>query len=118
MCRCRSPDVCESVNDTGVVYQAQIVGHKSRVYPYRCRMKPVIQISYRLDPTLTVMLSLVRDNNVTHYSNIQSNSLKRIALGPVYEYPLVRVSIYPCFILYMVTEWDKTNDIHLSGLST
>ena len=80
MCRCRSPDVCESVNDTGVVYQAQIVGHKSRVYPYRCRMKPVIQISYRLDPTLTVMLSLVRDNNVTHYSNIQSNSLKRIAL--------------------------------------
>ena len=59
-CVCRSPDTCESaINDTGVVYQAQIVGHKSKFYPFRCRMKPVIQISYRLDPTLTVMLSLV-----------------------------------------------------------
>jgi len=59
---CRSPEVCESINDTGIIYQAQIVGHKSRFYPYRCRMKPVIQISYRLDPTLTVMLSLVCDD--------------------------------------------------------
>ena len=51
--------MCESVNDTGIIYHAQIVGHKSRYYPYRCRLKPVIQINYRLDPTLTVMLSLV-----------------------------------------------------------
>jgi len=59
---CRSPDMCESINDTGIIYQAQIVGHKSRFYPYRCRTRPFIQISYRLDPTLTVMLSLVRDD--------------------------------------------------------
>jgi len=59
---CRSPDMCESINDTGIIYQAQIVGHKSKFYPYRCHTKPVIQISYRLDPTLTVMLSLVRDD--------------------------------------------------------
>ena len=61
VCVYRSPETCESVNDTGVIYQAQIVGHKSRFFPYRCHMKPVIQISYRLDPTLTVMLSLVCD---------------------------------------------------------
>jgi len=29
-----------------------------------------------------------------------------------------RVSTYPCFILYTVSKRDKTNDIHLRGLST
>jgi len=67
VCVRRSPEVCESVNDTGIIYQAQIVGHKSKFYPYRCRMKPVIQISYRLDPTLTVMLSLVCYNTLSSY---------------------------------------------------
>jgi len=54
--------MCESENDTGVVYQAPIIasGHKSKFYPYRCHTKPMIHINYRLDPTLTVMLSLVR----------------------------------------------------------
>ena len=31
---------------------------------------------------------------------------------------LGRVSIYPCFILYIVSKRDQTNNIHLSGLST
>ena len=28
------------------------------------------------------------------------------------------VSTHPCFILYTVSKWDQTNDIHLSGLSS
>jgi len=47
---------------------------------------------------------------------IQSHSFKWIALGPDYEYPL-RGSTYPCFILYIVSKQDQTNDIHFSGLS-
>ena len=31
---------------------------------------------------------------------------------------LGRVSTFPCFILYIVSKQDQTNDIHLSGLST
>ena len=31
---------------------------------------------------------------------------------------LGRVSTYPCFILYIVSKWDQTIDIHLSGLCT
>ena len=28
------------------------------------------------------------------------------------------VPTYPCFILYIVSKWDQTNDIHLTRLST
>ena len=28
------------------------------------------------------------------------------------------VSTYACFVLYIVSKWDQTNDIHLSRLST
>ena len=50
---------------------------------------------------------------------LQSNPLTQ-ALGPDNEYAvhLGRVNNYPCFTLYIVSKWDQTNDIHLSGLST
>jgi len=46
--------------------------------------------------------------------NIQPNLL----MGPDYEHPLTHRSTYPCFILYIVSIQDQTNDLHLSGLST
>lgn len=55
----RSPAVCEVVNSTGVEYHANMRGHNHKVFPAPpCRSKPVIHIRYKLDPTLTVMLTL------------------------------------------------------------
>lgn len=56
----RSPAVCEIMNSTGVEYHAQMRGHHNpRSYSTRlCRAKPVIHINYKLDPTLTVLLTL------------------------------------------------------------
>lgn len=55
----RSPAVCEALNSTGVEYHANMRGRNSRDYATRpCRSKPVVHIKYRLDPTLTVLLTL------------------------------------------------------------
>ena len=52
------------------------------------------------------------------FSHSPSNPLMWIALGPDYEIHSDRVPTYPCFILYILSKLDLTNDIHLSRLST
>lgn len=57
----RKPSACYGVNETGVEYHARMIGRNtvlSDSYVW-CRNKPLINVRYNLDPTLTVMLSLV-----------------------------------------------------------
>lgn len=57
----RSPEVCESINETitGIEYHAQMKAHKPKVYStYYCRSRPVIKANYKLNPGLTVWLTL------------------------------------------------------------
>jgi len=46
------------------------------------------------------------------------NLLKWMALDMIMSIHSVRLSTYPCFILYSMSKWDQANDVHLSGLST
>jgi len=54
-------------------------------------------------------IKVARMSEYVHWQ-LQPNPLKWIAMGPDYE--------YPCFILYIVSKQNQTNDIHLSRLST
>ncbi|KAI0222843.1 Transmembrane protein 219 [Lamellibrachia satsuma] len=62
-----SPDRCENVNDTmsNVDYSARIVAQQRRSHytTYYCRARPFIRVHYKLDPTLTVWLTL-RDRSM------------------------------------------------------
>jgi len=58
----RHPQSCESLNDTGVEYHASILGHRATFLGSAaerdCKARTLIKINYKLDPTLTVLLSL------------------------------------------------------------
>ncbi|KAK2193500.1 hypothetical protein NP493_12g09000 [Ridgeia piscesae] len=61
-----SPDRCESLNGSlGNDYTARIVAQQRRSHyaTYYCRARPFIRVQYKLDPTLTVWLTL-RDRSV------------------------------------------------------
>jgi hypothetical protein len=58
----RTPAECSTVNDTmpGMEYHAVMRAHSPGTYTtFYCKAKPSIHVSYKLDPSLTVWLSLV-----------------------------------------------------------
>ena len=68
--------------------------------------------------SLVVLFSeIITHTRSTCSKGIQPSPLKWIAMGPDYEYiHLGRVSIYPCFILCLVSKRDEITHVHLSEL--
>ena len=80
----------------------QMTGTRSDQH-YKIRQSPTQLLTYLLNSLNLLLYSQ------THLSGQHWDLLMSIHLGSV--------STSPCFILYIVSKRDRTNDIHLSGLS-
>lgn len=79
----RRPETCNSSNETGVEYHSRMMGYPKKMNmqnsAYVCRRKTMLRVSYKIDPNLTMMLSMVSCDHcfIIHYVSafIQDYSL-------------------------------------------
>ncbi|CAI9715482.1 Hypothetical predicted protein [Octopus vulgaris] len=87
----RKPSACYGVNETGVEYHARMIGRNtvlSDSYVW-CRNKPLINVRYNLDPTLTVMLSL-RDRSVINLHLMHTSYFLFVMVVTLFCYAIIK----------------------------
>lgn len=86
----RSPQRCEILNDTGVEYHALMKTYKQKLYSASsCRGRTVIHARYKLDPRLTVLLSL-SDRSVINLHLLHSSYFVFVMTITILLYVIVR----------------------------
>ncbi|ESP04130.1 hypothetical protein LOTGIDRAFT_237545 [Lottia gigantea] len=83
------PDRCVSSAEGGIEYRVKMVGHKTRQNVMRCEKRPVIQVRYQLDPSLTVMLSL-NDRSLINLHLMHTSYFLFVMVITMFCYALVR----------------------------
>lgn len=89
----RSPQTCESMNDTGVEYHARL--HVERPHPVApsstlsCHLRPMIRLKHSLDPTLTVWLSL-HDRSVVNLHLLHTSYFLFVMVVTLLCYAVIR----------------------------
>lgn len=86
----RSPQRCEILNDTGVEYHALMKTYKQKLYSSSsCRGRTVVHARYKLDPRLTVLLSL-SDRSVINLHLLHSSYFVFVMTITILLYVIVR----------------------------
>jgi hypothetical protein len=87
----RSPEMCESVNDTGIEYHARMMPQhaKNMFTSYYCRSRPLIRVNYKINPSLTMMLTL-RDRSVINLHLMHTSYFLFVMVVMLMVYALLR----------------------------
>lgn len=88
----RKPSACYGVNETGVEYHVKMIGRKDSINSEIrswCRNRPLINVRYNLDPTLTVMLSL-RDRSVINLHLMHTSYFLFVMFVTLFCYAIIK----------------------------
>lgn len=86
----RSPQMCESINDTGIEYSARILSQHSHMYmTHYCRSKPLIKLHYKLDAGMTVWLNL-HDRSVINLHLMHTSYFLFVMVMMVFCYATIK----------------------------
>ncbi|KAK6190961.1 hypothetical protein SNE40_002717 [Patella caerulea] len=87
--RTSRPKQCPAVVEGGVEYHVKMIGFSGRKNKVWCRSRPVIQMKYKLDPTLTVMLSL-HDRSVINLHLMHTSYFLFVMVVTMFCYAIIR----------------------------
>ncbi|KAL5016014.1 hypothetical protein ScPMuIL_005603 [Solemya velum] len=91
--RSRRPETCSSSNETGVEYHSRMMGYpkktESPYSAYVCHRKPLLRVSYKLNPNLTMMLSM-HDKSIINLHLMHTSYFLFVMFVTVFCYALFK----------------------------
>ncbi|XP_071093836.1 transmembrane protein 248-like [Haliotis cracherodii] len=88
----RKPDMCHGNSESGIEYHVKMVGLKgTRKHPkvLWCNSQPVLHVRYKLDPSLTVMLSL-HDRSVINLHLMHTSYFLFVMVITLFCYAIIK----------------------------